>query len=315
MAIEKDVLDQLLAGRDPRALFEKDGLFDDLKKALAERVLNAELDDHLGQESSEGRPNRRNGSSKKTVLTETSRLDIRVPRDREGTFDPKLIAKYQRRFPGFDEKIVSMYARGLTVREIQGHLVEIYGVEVSPDLISTVTDAVLETVAEWQNRPLEASYPLVFFDALRVKIRDEGMVRNKAVYIALGVQADGSKDILGLWIENTEGAKFWLRVMNELRNRGVADLLIAVVDGLKGFPEAINAVFPQAIIQTCIVHLIRHSLEFVSWMDRKPVVPALRAIYRARDAEAGLAALEAFAAGPWGRKYPAIAPAWRRAWD
>ena len=315
MAIEKDILDQLLAGRDPRALFEKDGLFDDLKKALAERVLNAELDEHLGQEAGEGRANRRNGSSKKTVLTETSRLDIRVPRDREGSFDPKLIAKYQRRFPGFDEKIVSMYARGLTVREIQGHLVEIYGVEVSPDLISTVTDAVLETVAEWQNRPLEASYPLVFFDALRVKIRDEGLVRNKAVYIALGVQADGSKDILGLWIENTEGAKFWLRVMNELKNRGVADLLIAVVDGLKGFPEAINAVFPQAIIQTCIVHLIRHSLEFVSWTDRKLVVPPLRAIYRAHDAEAGLAALDAFAAGPWGRKYPAIAPAWRRAWD
>jgi putative transposase len=315
MAIEKDILDQLLAGRDPRGLFEKDGLFDDLKKALAERVLNAELDEHLEQEAGEGRANRRNGSSKKAVLTETSRLDICVPRDRAGTFDPKLIAKYQRRFPGFDEKIVSMYARGLTVREIQGHLVEIYGIEVSPDLISTVTDAVLETVSEWQNRPLEASYPLVFFDALRVKIRDEGLVRNKAVYIALGVQADGTKDILGLWIENTEGAKFWLRVMNELRNRGVADILIAVVDGLKGFPEAINAVFPQAIVQTCIVHLIRHSLEFVSWVDRKPVIPALRAIYRARDAEAGLAALEAFAAGPWGRKYPAIAPAWRRNWD
>lgn len=315
MVIEKDILDQLLAGRDPKGLFEKDGLFDDLKKALAERVLNAELDDHLDQEAGEGRPNRRNGSTKKTVLTETSRLDIRVPRDRDGTFDPKLIAKYQRRFPGFDDKIVSMYARGLTVREIQGHLTEIYGIDVSPDLISTVTDAVLETVLEWQSRPLEASYPLVFFDALRVKIRDEGLVRNKAVYIALGVQANGTKDVLGLWIENTEGAKFWLRVMNELRSRGVTDILIAVVDGLKGFPEAINAVFPQTIVQTCIVHLIRHSLEFVSWADRKQVVPALRAIYRSQDAEAGLAALEAFAEGPWGHKYPAIAPAWRRNWD
>jgi putative transposase len=315
MAIKKDTLDQLLEGRDPQAVFSKDGLFDELKKALAERVLNAELDDHLENEAAEGRANRRNGHSKKTVLTESARIDVRIPRDREGTFDPKLIQRYQRRFPGFDDKIVSMYARGMSVREIQGHLAELYGIDVSPDLISTVTDAVLETVAEWQNRPLEASYPLVFFDALRVKIRDEGLVRNKAIYIALGVAADGTKDVLGLWIENTEGAKFWLKVMNELRNRGVGDILIAVVDGLKGFPEAIEAVFPRTIVQTCIVHLIRHSLEFVSWADRKPVVPQLRAIYRAKDADAGMAALEAFAAGPWGRKYPAIAPAWRRNWD
>jgi len=315
MAIKKDTLDQLLEGRDPQAVFSKDGLFDELKKALAERVLNAELDDHLENEAAEGRANRRNGHSKKTVLTESAKIDVRIPRDREGTFDPKLIQRYQRRFPGFDDKIVSMYARGMSVREIQGHLAELYGIDVSPDLISTVTDAVLETVAEWQNRPLEASYPLVFFDALRVKIRDEGLVRNKAIYIALGVAADGTKDVLGLWIENTEGAKFWLKVMNELRNRGVGDILIAVVDGLKGFPEAIEAVFPRTIVQTCIVHLIRHSLEFVSWADRKPVVPQLRAIYRAKDADAGIAALEAFAAGPWGRKYPAIAPAWRRNWD
>jgi putative transposase len=315
MAIKKDTLDQLLEGRDPQAVFSKDGLFDELKKALAERVLNAELDDHLENEAAEGRANRRNGHSKKTVLTESAKIDVRIPRDREGTFDPKLIQRYQRRFPGFDDKIVSMYARGMSVREIQGHLAELYGIDVSPDLISTVTDAVLETVAEWQNRPLEASYPLVFFDALRVKIRDEGLVRNKAIYIALGVAADGTKDVLGLWIENTEGAKFWLKVMNELRNRGVGDILIAVVDGLKGFPEAIEAVFPRTIVQTCIVHLIRHSLEFVSWADRKPVVPQLRAIYRAKDADAGRAALEAFAAGPWGRKYPAIAPAWRRNWD
>ena len=315
MAIKKDTLDQLLEGRDPQAVFSKDGLFDELKKALAERVLNAELDDHLENEAAEGRANRRNGHSKKTVLTESAKIDVRIPRDREGTFDPKLIQRYQRRFPGFDDKIVSMYARGMSVREIQGYLAELYGIDVSPDLISTVTDAVLETVAEWQNRPLEASYPLVFFDALRVKIRDEGLVRNKAIYIALGVAADGTKDVLGLWIENTEGAKFWLKVMNELRNRGVGDILIAVVDGLKGFPEAIEAIFPRTIVQTCIVHLIRHSLEFVSWADRKPVVPQLRAIYRAKDADAGIAALEAFAAGPWGRKYPAIAPAWRRNWD
>ncbi len=315
MAIKKDTLDDLLAGRDPKAVFSKDGLFDELKKALAERVLNAELDDHLEDEAAEGRRNRRNGFSKKTVLTETAKIDIRIPRDREGTFDPKLIQRYQRRFPGFDDKIVSMYARGMSVREIQGHLVELYGIDVSPDLISTVTDAVLETVAEWQNRPLEASYPLVFFDAIRVKIRDEGLVRNKAIYIALGVAADGTKDVLGLWIENTEGAKFWLKVMNELKHRGVGDILSAVVDGLKGFPEAIEAVFPRTIVQTCIVHLIRHSLEFGSWADRKLVVPQLRAIYRANDADAGTAALEAFTAGPWGRKYPAIAPAWRRNWD
>ena len=302
MAIKKDTLDQLLDGRDPREVFNKDGLFDELKKALAERVLNAEIDEHLDGEAAEGRKNHRNGYSSKKVLTETSKLDIRIPRDREGTFDPKLIARYQRRFPGFDEKIVSMYARGMTTREIQGHLLEIYGLEVSPDLISTVTDAVLETVGEWQNRPLEASYPLVFFDALRVKIRDEGLVRNKAVYIALGVQADGTKDILGLWIENTEGAKFWLRVMNELKNRGVNDVLIAVVDGLKGFPEAINAVFPQTIVQTCIVHLIRHSMDFASWKDRKALAGALKTIYRAKDADAAKAALDDFDASHWGRK-------------
>ncbi|VFU07838.1 transposase (fragment) [Methylocella tundrae] len=209
------------------------------------------------------------------MITETSKLDIRIPRDREGTFDPKLIARYQRRFPGFDEKIVSMYPRGMTVREIQGHLLEIYGLDVSSDLISTVTDAVLETVGEWRNRPLEASYPLVFFDALRVKIRDEGLVRNKAVYIALGVKADGTKDILGLWIENTEGAKFWLRVMNELKNRGVNDVLTAVVDGLKGFPEAINAVFPQTIVQTCIVSRLAR--------DRPRVENAAARMVRGKD--------------------------------
>ncbi len=315
MAIKKDTLDQLLSGRDPKEVFSKDGLFDELKKALAERVLIAELDDHLDGEAAAGKYNHRNGYSKKTVLTETSRIDIKVPRDREGSFDPKLIARYQRRFPGFDEKIVSMYARGMTVREIQGHLIELYGLEVSPDLISTVTDAVLETVSEWQNRPLEATYPLVFFDALRVKIRDEGLVRNKAVYVALGVMADGTKDILGLWIETSEGAKFWLRVMNELKNRGVEDILIAVVDGLKGFPEAITAVFPQTVVQTCIVHLIRNSMDFASWKDRKAVAAELKKVYRAKDADAGKEALEAFDASPWGRKYHSIAQAWRRNWE
>lgn len=315
MAIDKDVLDQLLAGRDPGELFARDGLLDELKKALSERMLSAELDDHLDAESAEGAMNRRNGSSRKTMLTGTSKVTLDVPRDRAGTFDPKLIAKYQRRFPDFDDKIVSMYARGMTVREIRGHLEELYGIDVSPDLISTITDAVLETVAEWQGRPLDACYPLVFFDAIRVKIRDEGFVRNKAVYIALGILPDGTKDILGIWIEQTEGAKFWLRVMNELKNRGVADILIAVVDGLKGFPDAINAAFPETIVQTCIVHLLRNSMGFASWKDRKPIAQALRAVYRAETAEAGRAALDAFEAGHWGKRHPAIAQNWRRHWD
>jgi putative transposase len=315
MAINKDVLDHLLAGRDPNDVFAKDGLVDELKKALSERILNAEIDEHLAGETAEGKRNHRNGYSGKSVLTGTSKLRVSVPRDRAGTFDPQLIAKYQRRFPDFDDKVISMYARGMTVREIRGHLEELYGIDVSPDLISAVTDAVLEEVGEWQNRPLDVCYPLVFFDAIRVKIRDEGFVRNKAIYIALGILPDGTKDILGLWIEQTEGAKFWLRVMNELKSRGLGDILIAVVDGLKGFPDAINAVFPQTTVQTCIVHLIRHSMNFASWKDRKGVAKALKAVYRAKNAEAAQAALEEFADGPWGAKYPAIAPSWRRNWD
>lgn len=315
MAIDKEVLDQLLAGRDPQELFARDGLIDELKKALSERMLAAELDDHLESEAATGSQNRRNGTSRKTMLTGSSKVTLDIPRDRSGTFDPKLIARYQRRFPDFDTKIISMYARGMTVREIRGHLEELYGIDVSPDLISTVTDAVLETVAEWQGRPLDACYPLVFFDAIRVKIRDEGFVRNKAVYIALGILPDGTKEILGIWIEQTEGAKFWLRVMNELKNRGVADILIAVVDGLKGFPDAINAVFPETVVQTCIVHLIRNSMGFASWKDRKAIASALKSVYRADNADAGLAALEVFEQSAWGQKYPAITQSWRRHWE
>jgi putative transposase len=307
------LLDQLLAGADPKSAFDPNGLLDSLKKALTERALNAEMDHHLSGDEEAG--NGRNGYGRKTVLTETGKLELEIPRDRRATFDPQLIAKYQRRFPGFDDKIVSMYARGMSVREIAGHLRELYGVEVSPDLISTVTDAVLDEITAWQVRPLEPVYPLVFFDALRVKVRDEGMVRNKAVHVALGVRADGTKEILGLWLEQNEGAKFWLRVLNELRNRGVEDILIAVVDGLKGFPDAIQAAFPQALVQTCIVHLLRNSLEFVSWKDRKAVATALKDIYRAVDADAALAALDAFEDGAWGRKYPAISQIWRRAWN
>ncbi|WP_010515175.1 IS256 family transposase [Komagataeibacter oboediens] len=313
--IPDDVLDQVLAGRVVRTMSDADALLGDMKKALAERLLNAELDHHLDGEAVAGRPNCRNGYGQKTVLTDAGRVRLDIPRDRAGTFDPQLIARYRRRFPGFDDRIISMYARGMSVREIQGHLLEIYGMEASPDLISVITDAVLDEVAAWQNRPLEVVYPVVFFDALRVKIHDEGMVRNKAVHIALGIRADGTKEVLGLWIEQNEGAKFWLRVMNELRHRGVEDILLAVVDGLKGFPDAIRAVFPEALVQTCIVHLLRHSLDFVAWKDRKSVATALKDIYRAVDAETGKTALAAFAESPWGRKYAAIVQSWERAWE
>ena len=307
-----DLLDQLLGGSDARAALDAGGLLDDLKKALAERVLNAEMDHHLSREGNA--ENRRNGYGSKTVLTDMAKLEIAIPRDRQATFDPQLIGKYQRRFPGFDDKIISMYARGMSTREISGHLRDLYGIEVSADLISTVTDAVLEEVAAWQSRPLEAVYPLVFFDAIRVKIRDESLVRNKAIHIALGVRADGAKEVLGLWIEQNEGAKFWLRVMNELKSRGVEDILLAVVDGLKGFPDAIVAVFPEAQVQTCIVHLLRGSLAFVSFADRRLVAAELKGIYRAPDAAAGEKTLAAFEAGKWGSKYPSIAQSWRRAW-
>ncbi|HEY8502079.1 MAG TPA: IS256 family transposase [Solirubrobacterales bacterium] len=312
------ILDQLLAGADPKTAFDPNGLLDGLKKALAERALNAEMDHHLTGDGGAG--NSRNGYGRKSVLTDTGQIELEVPRDRQASFDPQLIATYQRRFPveqrrcPTDDKIVSMYARGMSTREITGHLRELYGIDVSPDLISAVTDAVLEEVAAWQARPLEPVYPLVFFDALRIKVRDEGLVRNKAVHIALGVRADGTKEILGLWLEQNEGAKFWLRVMTELKNRGVEDVLIAVVDGLKGFPDAITAVFPDATVQTCIVHLLRQSLAFVAYKDRKAVAAALKEVYRALDATAGEAALAAFEAGPGGRKYPAIGPSWRRAW-
>ncbi|MEY9491065.1 putative transposase [Bradyrhizobium elkanii] len=315
-----EILDQLLAGGSlkPEDLAGEDGLFRRLKKALLERALGAELTHHLGYEKGDpagrGSGNSRNGTSSKALLRDDGEIEIEVPRDRAGTFEPVIVAKGQTRFDGFDEKIISLYGRGMTVREIQGHLAELYGTEVSPDLISKVTDAILDEVREWQSRPLEAIYPVVFFDALRVKIRDEGMVKNKAVYVVLGITASGEKDVLGLWIEQTEGAKFWLKVMNDLRNRGVADILIAVVDGLKGFPEAINSVFPKAMVQTCIVHLIRNSLSFVSWKDRKAILPSIKAIYHAENADAALLRLEDFEA-EWGKRYPAIGAAWRRAWE
>ena len=317
--IKPELLDELLSGvTGPDDLLGDAGLFRELKKALMERALGGELTHHLGYEKGDpggrGSGNSRNGHSSKTVLTEEGELDLSIPRDRAGTFEPQLVPKGVTRLDGFDDKIISLYARGLTVREIQGHLKELYGTEVSPDLISRVTDAVLEEVKDWQGRPLDACYPIVFFDALRVKIRDEGLVRNKAVYVALALDVEGQKHVLGLWIEQSEGAKFWLKVMNDLKTRGVADILIAVVDGLKGFPEAIGAAFPETIVQTCIVHLIRNSLAFVSWKDRKRIMPDLKAIYRAESAEAALDRLAAFEA-IWGARYPAIGDSWRRAWE
>ena len=317
--LRPEVLDELLADYEtPEDLLGDDGLFKQLKKALLERALGAELSEHLGYEKGDpagrGTGNSRNGHSGKTVLTEDGAVELAVPRDRNGSFEPVIVPKGERRLDGFDDRILSLYARGMTVREIQGHLRELYGVAVSPDLISRVTDAVLDEVREWQNRPLDAVYPVVFFDALRVKIRDEGLVRNKAVYLALAITCQGEKEVLGLWIEQTEGAKFWLKVMNELKTRGTGDILIAVVDGLSGFPDAIATVFPQTAVQTCIVHLIRNSLAFVSWKDRKTVMPDLRAIYRAETAEAAAARLDEFEVC-WGERYPAIAPAWRRAWE
>ena len=315
--IPKEFIDRMVSGpMDAEAINAASMAF---KKALIERALGAELSHHLGYPPGADKPgesgNHRNGASSKTVLTEEGPLRIDIPRDRQGSFEPLLIPKHERRFTGFDDKIVAMYARGMTVREIQGFLAEQYGTEVSPEFISSVTDAVMAEVTAWQSRPLEAMYPVVFFDAFRVKIREDAVVRNKAIYLALGVLPDGTRDILGLWIENTEGAKFWMKVFNDLKTRGVADILIAVTDGLKGMPEALAAVFPATTLQTCIVHLIRNSLDYASWKDRKALAAAIKPIYTAPSAEAAQAELDRFAQGPWGEKFPTVVAAWRRAWD
>jgi putative transposase len=316
-AIPKELIDQFVTG--PMSAEAVNAASMAFKKALIERALGAELSHHLGYPPGGAKPeesaNHRNGVSAKTVLTDDGPLRVEVPRDRDGSFEPLLIPKHERRFTGFDDKIVAMYARGMTVREIQGFVAEQYGVEVSPEFISSVTDAVMAEVSAWQARPLEPMYPVVFFDALRVKIREEAVVRNKAVYLALGVLPDGTRDILGLWIEGTEGAKFWLKVFNDLKTRGVGDILIAVTDGLKGIGEALAAVFPATTLQTCIVHLIRNSLDFASWKERKLLAAALRPIYTAPSAEAAAAELDAFERGAWGQKFPTVVAAWRRAWD
>src|SRR5688572_14076106 len=310
--IPKELIDQFVSG--PMSAEAVQAASMAFKKALIERALGAELGLHLGYAHGAAKPedssNQRNGSSGKTVLTEDGPLRLEVPRDREGSFEPLLIPKHERRFTGFDDKIVAMYARGMTVREVQGFLAEQYAVEVSPEFISSVTDAVMAEVSAWQGRPLEPMYPVVFFDALRVKIREEAVVRNNAIYLALGVLPDGTRDILGLWIEQTEGAKFWLKVFNDLKTRGCNDILIAVVDGLKGLAEAIEVAFPATTVQTCIVHLIRRSLDYATYKDRKALARELRPIYTAATEAGAQAALETFAASSWGAKYSTVVESW-----
>ena len=365
MTISKELLDELLSGVErPEDLLGDKGLMKELKVRLMERMLGAELTEHLGYEPhgepasqqsnrrngaarkvlkgndgavpidiprdrdalsiwamKHGEPasqqsNRRNGAARKVLKGNDGAVPIDIPRDRDGSFEPELIQKGQTRIDGMDDKIIGLYAAGLSTRDIRAHLEEVYGLRVSADLISRVTNAVLEEVSDWQNRALEPVYPIVFLDALRVKIRDaeSRQVKNKAVYVALGVTPEGEREVLGLWIANNEGAKFWLSIMNNLKNRGLEDILIAVVDGLKGFPDAINAAFPDTTVQTCIVHLVRHSLNFCGWKDRKAVAKDLKLIYQAVDDGEAAKALDDFEA-EWGDKYPSIAPSWRRAWQ
>ncbi|WP_454736948.1 IS256 family transposase [Cupriavidus necator] len=312
-ALPEGLLDELVKG--PMTPSEVQDLMLAFNKAIIERAMSAEMSMHLGYKPGEPKPaeqsNARNGLSGKTVITDRGPVRVELPRDRDGSFEPVLIPKHERRFTGFDERIIAMYARGMSVREIQAFLAENYGTEVSPDFISSVTDEVMAETIAWQNRPLEAMYPVVFFDALRVN----GIVSNKAVYLALGIQANGQRDVLGLWVEQTEGAKFWLKVFNELKNRGCQDILIAVVDGLKGLAEAVATAYPRTTVQTCIVHLIRNSLDYASYKERKVLAQALRPIYSAASEQEAGQALQDFADGPWGAKYPMIVQSWRRAWE
>jgi putative transposase len=319
MRIKPEVIDELLKDyKKPEDVLGENGLLKQLTKALLERALNAELTHHLGYEKhervAEKGENARNGASEKTLETEQGEMVVQVPRDRNATFEPQIVRKHQRRFAGFDDKIISMYARGMSTREIQGHLEEMYGVEVSPALISEVTDAVVEELKGWQSRALEPLYPILFLDALYVKIRHEGRVENRAVYVAIGINLEGRKEVLGLWTSGNEGAKFWLAVLSELRNRGVKDVFVVCVDGLKGFPQAIESVYPQAEVQMCIVHLVRASLNYVNWKERKQVAADLKPIYRAATAVQAELELAAFA-GKWGDKYGAIVKVWRENWE
>jgi len=318
MAIKDEILEELLKDyKNPEDLIGKDGLLEELTKRLLEKAMDSELTHHLGCEKySSARKksgNSRNGKSSKKIKGDFGEIPIEVPRDRNGDFNPQIIPKHQTRFRSFDDKIISMYARGMTTRDIQDHLQEIYGVEILTDLVSTVTDAVISDVKEWQNRPLEEVYPILYLDATVVKVRSEGRAVNKSAYLAIGINIDEIKDVLGIWLEQSEGAKFWLKIMTELKNRGVRDIFIACVDGLKGFPEAIEATFPRAEVQLCIVHMIRGSLRFVSWKDRKAVASDLKTIYQAATEEQAQANLESFAQ-QWDSWYPTISKSWRANW-
>lgn len=318
-SLPTDIIDSLLVDyKKPEDLIGEHGLLKQLTKALVERALQAEIAEHLGHDKHEtvtnSTGNARNGKSRKTLKGEFGELPIEIPRDREGSFEPQIISKHQTRWVGFDDKIISLYARGMTVREIQQHLTEMYGTEVSPTLISTVTDGVMDEVKQWQSRPLDAVYPVIYLDCIHVKVRDAGSVRAKAIYLAIGINMEGHKEILGLWIAQTEGAKFWLSVVTELKNRGVQDIFIACVDGLKGFPEAIETVYPHAIVQLCIVHMVRNSLNYVGWNKRKEVAADLRLVYSAAtidEAEQALADFE----DKWNNAYPPIALSWRNNWQ
>ena len=318
-SIKPELVDELLKGyQKPEDIIGEGGLLKRLTKALLERAMNAELTSHLGygkhDPAGHNSGNSRNGTTSKTLKGEFGEMVVETPRDRNGTFEPQILGKHQTRFEGFDDKILSLYARGMTTREIQGHLQEMYGVEVSPTLISDVTDAVLDEVRSWQNRPLEPMYGVVYLDALYVKMRHEGRVENRAVYVAIGIDLDGRKDVLGLWTSNNEGAKFWLGVLTELKNRGVKDVLIVCIDGLKGFPQAIEAVFPEARVQLCIVHMVRASLNYVNWKERKLVAGDLKSIYRATSERQAAKELDEFLA-KWGGKYQAIGKLWKENWD
>jgi len=319
MAITDQLIDELLQDyKDPEDLLGEGGILKELTKRLVERALEAEMTTHIGygkhDKTASKSNNYRNGHSKKVLTGDFGQAEIKVPRDRRSEFSPKIIPKGETHFNGFDDKIISMYARGMTVREIQSHLEDIYHVEVSPTLISNVTNAVLDEVKAWQARPLDEVYPIVFFDALRGKVRDDGRIKNKSVYLALGVNLEGQKELLGLWIAENEGAKFWLNVMTELNNRGVKDIFIACVDGLKGFPEAIEAVFPQAKVQLCIVHQVRNSFKYVSFKDRKEVAADLKKIYHSATEDEGYLNLLEFAE-KWDRKYPSISKSWQANWE
>ena len=317
--LSDEVIDQLLTGaRTEEEIIGPGGVLAQLTRRLVERALGAELSEHLGYEPHQEPPggvgNTRNGSTPKTLLTEHGPVRVETPRDRNATFEPQLVRKGQRRFQGFDDKILALYARGLSTRDIEAHLAELYGVDVGRDLISRVTDAVMDDVREWQQRPLDDVYPVIFLDALVLKIREGGIVQRKACYLALGVTLEGERDVLGMWFQETEGAKFWMQVISELKQRGVQDILICCVDGLKGFPEAIEAIYPQTVVQTCVVHLIRHSLKYVPRREREQVARDLKPIYTATDADAAQAVLEAFD-HKWGSRFPVITQAWLDAWE